>query len=200
MLIGNSFPKLVFIRSVILSLRLIAPAGVLYCLIFPTVRPQQFFRRSLLLPFSIWAISEFGFLLIAYLPLKLLLQQDAIHPEPPSRFERRLLFQRCLESVPDRETYIFGWFLGSPLSQIKRENLKEFYAWSLMNKKYEDIDNEEATELENYADQLEEKFGRKLESGSGQASSLRGTLESVYMQHRPLVWYLVSRTLEDLHG
>ena len=61
-----------------------------------------------------------------------------------------------------------------------------------MNKKYEDIDAEEDSELEHYVDELEEQSHREILPGRGEARSLRGTIESVYMQHRPLLWYMVS--------
>ena len=191
MLIRDTYPAYIFIRSAITALRLITPASILYCVVVPSVRPQLFFRRPLLLPFSIWAIAESAFFLVVYLPLKNRLQKEAVHPKTPSKEERELLFQRCLDSVSDQERFFSKWFLDAPPKEIKRENVKEFYAWSLMNKKYEDATRAEVTELDDYADQLDERFDRRMSAGYGNATSLRTTIEGVYMQHRPLNWYLV---------
>ena len=192
MLIGDSTPKLLFTRSVIITLRLIAPASLAYCLIYPIIRPHEFFQRPLPLPFSIWAVAESGFFLVIYLPLKALLQREADHPKPPPKSERQLLFQRCLDSVSDLKEFLSGWFFGCPLPHIDRENVKEFYAWSLMNKKYDDVDDAQASELGEYVEQLEGRFNQRIGSAPEKRRSLRGTMQHVYMQPRPLLWYLVS--------
>ncbi|KAL8780631.1 MAG: hypothetical protein Q9194_000822 [Teloschistes cf. exilis] len=81
------------------------------------------------------------------------------------------------------------WFKGAPLHEIGRENVKQFFCWSFLNKsKYGLLDD---LELENYADQLESRLGRKLPPGKGRAIPLNLTLDPVHMLPRPLVWYLI---------
>lgn len=95
-----------------------------------------------------------------------------------------------MDSVSDPEHYLSMWFKGAPSSDIRRENVKEFFCWSFLNKgNYGLLDD---SELEDYADQLERILGRELPPGRGSATSLRLTLDRVQMLPRPLVWYLVS--------
>ncbi|KAI4202986.1 MAG: hypothetical protein LQ350_002203 [Teloschistes chrysophthalmus] len=77
------------------------------------------------------------------------------------------------------------WFKGAPLHEIARENVKQFFCWSFLNKsKYGLLDD---AELEDYADRLESRLGRKLPPGKGKAVPLNLTLDPVHMLPRPLV-------------
>ena len=136
-------------------------------------------------------VSEASFFLAVYLPLKSWLQKPAAHPQPPSEPARRVLMQRCFENITDPNLFLSKWFLDAPPSEIKQENVKEFFAWSSMNKKYEDISEAEDAELDIYAHELEGKLSRRFPPGRGKACSLRGTLDDVPMQHRPLAWYFI---------
>ena len=195
MLIGNSKPEYYLIRTAILGLRLIAPASCIYCVVLPIVKLHLFVRRPFPLPISIWMIAEASFFLVGYLPLRWWLQRPARHPAPPAKEERQLLFRKCTEKIPDPDAYLSKWFLNAPPDEIKRENLKEFYAWSLMNKDYESVSGEDDLELDGYIDDLEAKFGRRVQPGRGSVRSLRGTLDPVPMQHRPIIWYMVRNAL-----
>lgn len=192
MLIGDSLPEYVFIRIGILGLRLIAPTSILYCTLLPAYRPDVFLHRPFHLPLSIWMIAEASFFLAVYLPLKTWLQHKAQHPEPPSKDERRVLLRRCLDSIPEPERYLSKWFLGASSADIKRENVKQLFAWSFLNKDYENVDEDERAELDQDVDLLEDRLDEPLEQGWGKARSLRVTLDATSMQHRPLLWYLVS--------
>jgi hypothetical protein len=195
MLVGNSLPEYLFIRTAITVLRLIAPFSLVYLvyvLVITSLEDPRYTKWARL-PFSleVYLGIESAFYLLVYFPLKIWLQRDALHPEPPSKAERRILFQRCLESVQQPDTYLIRWFLNAPMGSFGRENVKEFFAWSFMNKPYEHASEDELAELETYVDQLEEQLGVDLPPGRGSSQSLRGTLDSVPMQHRPLIWYLV---------
>ena len=133
--------------------------------------------------------GEAAFYLGCYLPLKAYLQRPVIHPPPPTKAERAVLFQRVRENITEPDLYLSKWFMNADVADIKRENLKEFFAWSLINERYEHIGEAEDHELEEYLDLLEHDFGRRFEPGRGKAVSLRGTLDHVPMQHRPLLWY-----------
>jgi len=130
--------------------------------------------------------------------MKIRLQKEASHPEPPNKVSRRILFQRCMDSIDDVESFLSKWFLGSPIELIKRDNVKEFFAWSMMNLRYEDVRDEDVPELDDYADRiddmLQQQQKKRLAPGKGDARSLRGTVDAVPMQHRPLVWYTVSHS------
>ena len=91
--------------------------------------------------------------------------------------------------MEDADQYLSKWFQGASLNEIRRENVKDFFCWSLLNKgEYGLLDDDE---LEEYANGVEKILGRKLEPGRGDATPLRLTLDGVRMLHRPLLWYMV---------
>lgn len=197
MLVGNSLPEYVFTRLAIWGLRIVAPASIAYSAIIFLQPGHGLLHTKSLAPLHVWMLGEAAFFLGVYLPWKAHLQHPAVHPPPPSRPERAELFQRVTENLSGPELYLSKWFMNAKIEDIKRDNLKEFFAWSLMNARYETIDEDEDAELEEYIDQLERSFGRRFENGRGSAKSLRGTLDAVPMQHRPLLWYGVSEPLTD---
>jgi hypothetical protein len=192
MLIGNSLPELIFIRVAVPALRLIAPAAVIAIPFVLIIRPRLLEQHKWLWPVGIWALSEATFFLGVYLPLRRVLQRSAKHPEPPSQPERRALIQKCFANLPDPEYYVSRWFMDAPPQDIKRGNVKEFLAWSLMNKQYSEANDDDEAELDEYTDELERVLDRPFQAGRGKAKSLRTTLDPVPMQHRPLIWYAVS--------
>lgn len=191
MLIGNSLPEYIFIRLAVPALRLIAPCAVVSCILIPVFRPRLLSQHKALWPLAGWAIAESAFFVGVYVPLRLYLQRPVVHPSPPTKPQRRTLYARIMENLPDPEYYLSRWFMNAPLGDIKRENLKEFYAWSLLNKRYSEVSRDEESELDSYVDQLEEKLDQPFKPGRGPAKSLRTTFDPVPMQHRPLLWYFV---------
>lgn len=190
-MIGTSTVEYVFIRTCIVGIRVITPLSILYCVSLPflDVRPP--------LLVSAWPIAETAFYFLVYLPRKWILQRPAIHPYPLPKPEREELFQRCMEHITDPEQYLVKWFKDAPLSEIKRENVKEFFRWAFLNKTDFNLEDEE--ELEEYVEKFKEYSGIKLEPGVGNlgtARCLRLTIDEVHMRHRPLVWYLVNIPLD----
>ena len=139
------------------------------------------------------AIVETAFYILVYLPRKHLLQRPAVHPELLPRSERRRLFKRAHDSLLDAESYLSKWFSGAPLSDIKRENVKQFFCWAFLSKAHWGPEDED--ELEEYADAMEQALDQKLDPGWGKAVPLRLTLDPIEMKHRPLLWYSVSFVL-----
>ncbi|RFU26628.1 hypothetical protein B7463_g9705, partial [Scytalidium lignicola] len=74
------------------------------------------------------------------------------------------------------------------MSEIKRENVKDFLRWAFLSKGEPDPMDDE--ELEEYIAEIEKLLNRKLEPGRGSAKCLRLTLEKVDTYHRSLIWYL----------
>ena len=185
-MIGTSLWDYIFIRTCIFFLHLIAPVSVIYTLVNLLVG----------LPFQVplalqaWLAFEASFYLAIYLPYNEYLQKAARHPEPLCRQDRRRLFKRCHETIPDPVQYLRKWFRGAPEAEIKRENVKDFFRWAFLNTgKVETADEEE---LEEYVGEMETLLGRNLEPGRGTAECLRLTLSKVEMLHRSLTWYSVS--------
>lgn len=190
MLVGNSLPEYIFTRVAILTLRLVAPVATTACVI-TAAQPQIIAQHRGLWPLYLWFLAEAAFFWTVFLPLRFVLQEPATHPTPLSKADRRDLFEKSLSHLSDPEQYLSKWFLRAPLDHIKRENVKEFYAWSFLNKPYEDVTDEEENELDDYVDRLEHRLERPVKPGRGRAKPLRTTLDPVPMQHRPLLWYLV---------
>lgn len=186
-MIGISWWQYVFIRSCIAVLQYVVPLAALCCILSLALRP---FRQSIPTVIVVWAACETFFLFFIFVPRYFLLQRQVVHPAPLPQDERQKLFRLCLESVSNPQQYISKWFKGAPLSEIRRDNVKQFFCWSFLNKdNYGLLDDQE---LEDYTDELETLLGRKLQPGKGNAKALRLTLDRVQMLYRPLLWYIVS--------
>jgi hypothetical protein len=184
-MIGTSFWEYVGIRTSIFVLRSITPICILYTIVF-IIRPFNFPTATLLFAY---AAIETGFYLLIYLPRTFHLQAAAKHPERLPRESRRILFENCAEQIQDPERYLSKWFHDAPLSEIKEENLKDFFRWAFMNTdKFDPADEEE---LDEYVYATEKLLGRGLAPGRGEAIPLRLTIDAFYPQHRPLIWYMV---------
>ena len=187
-MIGTSWWEYLFIRSCIIFLHHVVPQISMDYVLFSFVAEEpSSYRIPVIL--EVWAFAETLFVLL-YLPRYHTLQRKATHPSLPSRRERRELFQKCHETIRDPEYYLSKWFKGAPPSEIRRENVKDFFCWAFLNKSsFGTLDDDE---LEEYATEMEKALGRNLPPGRGSATSLRLTLDRVNMHHRPLLWYLVS--------
>jgi hypothetical protein len=137
-----------------------------------------------------WLSLEAIFYLVFYLPLREYLQRAAKHPLPLSQDERRELFWRCHNNIPNPIQYLRKWFRGASEAEIKRDNVKDFFRWAFLNTGDPDPAYDE--ELEEYAKGMEKLLGREIEPGRGNAKCFRLTLDKVEMLHRSLAWYLVS--------
>lgn len=192
-MIGTSIWEYVFIRVCIFCMQLIAPISVIYSVMSWTPGLHLPFLTRIHVPEILerWLILEAVFYLLIYLPRKTTLRTSVTeHPALSSRDDRRRLFQRCHENIPEPGRYLQRWFKNAPEAEIKRENVKDFFRWAFLNSGDHDPDHEE--ELEEYADQMEKLLGRELAPGRGRAECLRLTLDEVDMMHRCFAWYLVS--------
>ncbi|KAF2710780.1 hypothetical protein K504DRAFT_375519 [Pleomassaria siparia CBS 279.74] len=186
-MIGTSLGAYIFIRSCIFFLHWIAPLSIL-CSISSLFTTSPFYHTRLGRALQIWAAIETAFYLFIYHPRKIYLQRPATHPELVTRDQRRILFQRCHDNIPNPEQYLAKWLMHAPISEIKRENVKEFLRWAFLNAdQLKETDEEEVNE---YVHELEMMLGRKIEPGRGNATSLRLTLDKVDMMHRSVTWYL----------
>lgn len=185
-MIGTSLWDYIFIRACILFLHFIAPLSALYCVMLLIAQPASY---RIPWPLEVWAVAETSFFVLIYLPRFYLLQQAAYHPPTRSREKRRELFELCHKSIGDPERYLAKWFTGAPKSEIRRENVKEFFCWAFLDKHSCALFEDE--ELEEYAGKMENLLGRKLPPGRGKAVPLRLTIDKVRMLHRSILWYLV---------
>lgn len=189
-MINNSWAEYVFIRICIFALQSIPLVSLAYCfsLAFTSFFTNyEFYRVSRAL--EVVFLTESFFFLFCFLPYRIWLQQEAIHPPAPSREERAILYQRCSDNITDPEAYLQKWFLGADIRDIRKENVKEFFLWAFFNRGGPPGDDDE--ELEEYIGVLERQLGREIPEGRGNAKCLRLTLDEVVMSHRSLIWYCV---------
>ena len=185
-MIGTSPSEYVFARASIIFLHYVLPFGACCYAIASIIQPP---KHPISLIIEIWAVLEVLFFLMVYLPRRYMLQRPAIHPADAPRQKRRELFDITHGVIEDHEQYLQIWFKNAPLSEIKRDNVKDFYCWAFLNKGAHGLLDDE--ELEEYVRKFEKDLGRQLEPGRGAAVPLRLTVDEVKMMHRPLVWYLV---------
>ncbi|KAM3537377.1 hypothetical protein ARSEF1564_009701 [Beauveria bassiana] len=182
-MIGTSLWDYIFIRACIFFLHLIAPVSIIYTLVNVLVGLPFQLPQAL----QVWLALEASFYLVVYLPYRKYLQKAARHPALPCREDRRKLFKRCHETIPDPVQYLRKWFRGAAEAEIKRENVKDFFRWAFLNTG--EIESVDEDELEEYVREMETLLGRKLQPGRGRVECLRLTLDKVEMLHRSLTWY-----------
>ena len=191
-MINNSLSEYIFIRVCIVCLHSITPIALTYCalvLVSFLVRPLQRFR-VLPVPVWVWLAAESLFFLLVFLPRYYVLQHNAVHPESLPRAEREELFERCDRNIPDPEVYLQKWFGDAKKEEIKRENVKEFLSWAFFDTRQVQPEDEE--QLQSFVTRTEQRLGRRIPEGKGNAISLRLTLDEVRFLHRSLLWYWVS--------
>lgn len=199
-MLDHTIPKYLFIRAVILAFRAITPLAIFTVSFAIAEHPNTHFRRFLL----VWGLIETIFWVAVYIPRKRALQAPAQHPPALNKEERKELFWKCWDKIPHPEYYVSRWFLGARPSQIRRDDVREFFEWALLNRGTETQESknkrkqenpeefkEEDEELDSYADGIETLLGRKLEPGHGDVKSLRLTVDAVDMSHRPVLWYVI---------
>ena len=187
-MIGTTVWDYLHIKWWIIFLSSITPLSACYCfiLICRSVIGISLTPR-LPWPIEIWAAAEVLFYLFIRLHYKPLLQQEASHPPAPSQHERRVLFARCNATIDDPEDYLRKWFLGAQLTEIRKDNIKEFFLWAFFNRGGDPGDDEE--ELEEYVSATEKLLGRRFQDGRGKAVCLRLTLDEVKILRRSILWY-----------
>ncbi|KAK3304693.1 uncharacterized protein B0T15DRAFT_568446 [Chaetomium strumarium] len=168
----------IFIRTCIFFLHLIAPFSTLYSLARSLVHPLHRVPHLL----EVWLAPEATFYLLVYLPRRAYLQRVAVPPTTLCCEDRRLLFRRCHDNIPDPERYLSKWFLDAPAEEIRRENVKDFFRWAFLNTRDRDPAHDE----------------EKMEPGRGKAKCLRLTYDKVAMSHRSLAWYLCVSVVDTL--
>jgi pimeloyl-ACP methyl ester carboxylesterase len=185
-MISNDPFSYVFIRVTIFCLRAIAPLSAIYCclrLAYPKSSHAP-------LPVEIIAIAETTFYLLFYLPRRHVLQRAATQPTLASPKERRKLFYKCWETVSDLDRFVSLWFKGAPVDALKRDDVKDWLCWGFLDKPTGSIEDDE--ELEEYVSETERILGRRFEEGRGSFPAIRTTIDKVEMQHRSLLYYIVS--------
>ncbi|KAK5436177.1 hypothetical protein LTR34_001806 [Exophiala xenobiotica] len=183
-MLGTSRLEYLWVVTWAVILHSIGPVSLLYCVVATLI--PKYLRLPKYLEY--WALIEtlFYFLTLGY--LKYYLQSPAIHPPLLEKEERIRLFRRCFENSQDLDKLLSRWFLGTPVVDIKRENMKEWLRWAFLNTAM--VDPTQDDELETYLVELETKLGTNFAPGRADVKSIRLTLDKVEALHRSLTWYL----------
>ncbi|ODA79540.1 hypothetical protein RJ55_05134 [Drechmeria coniospora] len=199
-MIGTSLAEWIFIR---LSVACFRYAPLLYIGIFLVIRflfcDSQLLGWPYLLLCSLLA-AEALFYITVQRPYARRLGQAAVHPEPLSSQQRRILFDRCISNVPDHQLYLRWWFLGAIIDDICRDNLREFLLWAFFDATEQDVRHDDSIqqELDEYIDIIEGQLGRRLSLGRGEAKCLRLTLDGITSTYRGLLWYSIVFLVDQL--
>lgn len=102
---------------------------------------------------------------------------------------------RCISAIDDPESFIRGWFYGSPFELIKRENIREWLTCSFLCSKL--VTQEEIQDWQDESDRyiaaLEVTFNCTIPAGKTEDLPLmRLHDDPVNVVSRPLLWYMVS--------
>lgn len=191
MLVGLSKPELIFVR--VTAVLLIYPG--LICLAYFVLAALAGGVPAIAFPFSIfievYGAIEILWYLLWFLPFKHRLQRPGLTPSRMSREERKELFQKGISTAPDLEFYVRGWFDRAHMEDIRRDNLKEWLLWSLFGR--DGHFGDDAPELDEYIQDLEERMGVTFKRGRGEAKALRLSFDPIKMTHRSLLFYSVCR-------
>ncbi|KIW02869.1 uncharacterized protein PV09_05921 [Verruconis gallopava] len=145
--------------------------------------------------FAHLALLETLFYLFFFLPRRYVLDQLPPAFTPRTREERRELFYKCIETIPDLNRWFSIWFKGLEVSLLLRENVKTFLAWGFFNKTRVDVEDDE--ELEEYLREIEMRTGRSYPSGSNQLEPCRVSTDRLCIQHKPLIYYMLTVSIAD---
>ena len=191
MMIGTSVYQLIFIRTCIFLLQygtlLVLLALSLLVLCCGRAALSHLFGKIALG----YCILDLLYASFIYLPYSLRLKQEAQHPPGMVPAERRALFMRCVDHVPDLDRYIRMWFLGSDKTEIKRENVRDFLLWAFFDCAPGYQTEADNSQVEEFIRVIEVRGGREFTEGRGQAQSLRLTLDAIEIRYRSFVWFVI---------
>ncbi|KAF2163373.1 hypothetical protein M409DRAFT_26410 [Zasmidium cellare ATCC 36951] len=182
------------IRSVISILQAYGPFCLAYTIWVLAARfwqPLSFGRDRFLNNYVLWSLwapeAVFYLFFVGY---NQYIQRKAIHPPKRSPEERRALFSKVRSEIYDPAVFLSGWFRGSPVEDIGREELRRFTDWAFWDGRAGEVGEKgDADEIEEYIDKMERMMPKGFLEGPGKARSLRLTLDPVEIEPRTLLWY-----------
>lgn len=193
-MIGTSFGAWVFIRLSVIFFRY-TPA--LYLILFLSFLPflsSTSWGQTGAITLGALLLAEAIFYVLIWRPYQSRLNELAVHPAPPTREVRKALFKRCFDNVESPEAYLRGWFLGTELEDIRRDNVREFLLWAFFEREDDESAAEDAAvaeDVEQFIQDIENKIGRPFDEGRSPVESLRLTLDGIETKYRSLLWYMI---------
>ncbi|CAM9130040.1 unnamed protein product [Chrysoparadoxa australica] len=121
------------------------------------------------------------------------------HPGPKVSIERRReVFERVRSCVLGDETpcsFLDQWF-GRPLNDVSRGDLRKWMAWALFDRSPYEVSDDLQPELDEMVKGIEESAGVVLKEDKPPSKLMRLNIDTVYAQHRPLVYYLACSAMD----
>ena len=115
--------------------------------------------------------------------------------------EREELFARSLSSVVDFEPFLRGWFLGAPVSEIRRGNLEQWLAWAFFGQPWAQVTPAGRIEIGRRVRAIEAHMGHTFAPGFNQAvRSMRVTLDPLQAYHKPLGYHALIAAIDVAYG
>lgn len=195
-MLNDSWASLVFIRVCIYGMQAVGPWSLAWTTwqVCAVLANRKSIYELRLPGLQAWIAIEALFYLF-FLCYRRHLQREAIHPPLRSREERKQLVHQVRAEVHDVDKFLSGWFRGADPNDIGREGLKSFLNWVFWEGRVTDDD---AEELEEYVQVVEEMAGHKFPEGQGRAKALRLTLDPIEMDVRCLTWYATVMLVEHI--
>lgn len=202
-MIGTSVVAWVFIRLSILTFEAIPVLSWAALLLKALSRLQLWPTESWLGHLPLWLYLYFTaeciFSLWFYFVRRpAILAHNAPHPIIDAALRKKIWEQTKKCSIPISE-HLSGWFYGTPLEDIGRENIKEWLLWSMYNTSRGAVNNLPPAERQPLIDDLD-RFINDLEAHlkvsfpDGYTDGLRMmrlNQDEVVARHKPLIYYLV---------
>lgn len=190
-MIGTSIPEFVFIRVCVFLIQYTTPLCLFALIIVLIVGGRPALSLSISPILIAYSIFDFLYAIFIWFPYARRFKNEARHPPPLSLDEKRELFNKCLNNIPDFERYLRLWFLEADASEIRRDNVRDFILWAFFDAAPESATEVDLAEASEFVEKLERRIGRELESGSGTARALRLTLDAVETRYRSFIWFLI---------
>ncbi|OLN85842.1 hypothetical protein CCHL11_09948 [Colletotrichum chlorophyti] len=196
MLVGKSVPELILVRSMVVFFQYIGLGCFLYFWFILALAGVPGIAHPVSIIIEVYGVIEILFYFLWFIPYRNRLQKPGIQPTQLSQAERRQFFYQGLEHAPDIEQYIRKWHCNAQISDIRRENVKDWLMWALFDK--EGQPGEYDAELEEYITDAEERAGVNIKRGFGESKPLRLSFDPVTITHRSLMFYMITGSLDFL--
>ncbi|KAI1318595.1 hypothetical protein EDD11_006286 [Mortierella claussenii] len=173
----------------------------------PVLQPVSHYLASyqtvawMITVFHIWMATELLFYIHYWVRLAQAQLVDRVPKGPSSKYERRELFQRCLETIgegAEAKRWVEIWFdtgrTAEPakFEEIGRSNMMHWLAWAFWAAPIEEVFESPSgmMDLNHMVDSLESTKGIKFAEGHNpNVECIRLAFDPVVASHRPLIYY-----------
>lgn len=88
------------------------------------------------------------------------------------------------------EKWLEMWFLGTPIAEIPRDNLREFYAWAFFTRQPKELDAQQEEMMNSFIVECERRFHWNFKPGyDAQIKAIRINFDPIKVWYHPLSYY-----------